>query len=595
MTKNNEKTPSLPSNPEAPSKDGLSLGKEIGRVAIEGVSPEYSSQAEEDMTETPEHSKQKKENNEQVKEEQERAVKDYYQKYLEGEKLIYGELEFPNGEATDRESGKQSLTEDEEPQESKSRNSEDSEILAQSPNCKVAVVVPVYSEEPGRVLRQLESILDQQNVDHRSLEIIYVVNNGPPPADRGERERYESAFSQNQAVLNLPIWLNREAAHGETEQLDTKQEELCNRIRKELRVFVIDKSSPGHEIPDCNVGKARNRGLAEASYRFYRRGENGIIVQSDADTTFENPAYFASVLREFEDENLIGLGGGVEVIIDPDRRDDLLEETRSKVINQIIRLRQYKHLTDFIKYGEKAFNLSSSFSGANMVSRSYESAVVGGFIDASMGEDPAFGRALGEYAELHGQKVETPKDNEELSVRTALRLSDRTGASIGTQEGGSLEEIMSKKVMKPGAPSLEDFRTRLKDVLLQADNETGELDGFFKDANGNLLIDKQEIAKLRELLRGRPEGLTAENISGYQPLIEWSNRVFNQEKDIARKIWESKYIVKLDGEVINDLKKMVSKMKGGEEFIKDVERRIYNFRVLNGLEKSPEKLDHTQN
>jgi len=46
MTKNNEKTPSLPSNPEAPSGGGLSQEREFGGVSIERVLPEHGGQTE---------------------------------------------------------------------------------------------------------------------------------------------------------------------------------------------------------------------------------------------------------------------------------------------------------------------------------------------------------------------------------------------------------------------------------------------------------------------------------------------------------------------------------------------------------------------
>jgi hypothetical protein len=63
-----------------------------------------------------------------------------------------------------------------------------------------------------------------------------------------------------------------------------------------------------------------------------------------------------------------------------------------------------------------------------MISKSFETAVIGGLHDIALGEDPQFGEDLTEYAKHNDGSVVGMKD--ELEVVTALRDSDRTGSSV---------------------------------------------------------------------------------------------------------------------------------------------------------------------
>lgn len=68
------------------------------------------------------------------------------------------------------------------------------------------------------------------------------------------------------------------------------------------------------------------------------------------------------------------------------------------------------------------------FSGANMISRSFETAVIQGIPGMENAEDQKFGQHLSEYAALHGKTVVGAKET--LIMTTTSRESDRTPASF---------------------------------------------------------------------------------------------------------------------------------------------------------------------
>jgi glycosyltransferase involved in cell wall biosynthesis len=274
-------------------------------------------------------------------------------------------------------------------------------LVSQSPNCKFCIVVPVHGEQIVRVQKQLDS-LQKQTVDSSQFEVIYVVNNDVVSNNTEKEEVFrlnKKAIDFIRSVVNFPV-------------------------------FVMDKSSTGHEISGCNVGKARNRGVAEASKRFYENGKNGILIQTDADAYFEDPDYLKKVLAAFEEvPGTIGVAGGLVFELDPDTQDSEKRVELEEKMERFILIKKWDVLNRFLDKGERYSPFQNdTFSGANMISKSFETAVIGGLVDEASGEDPKFGRDLKDYAEQNQGKVIGMK--EELKVVTALRDSDRTPSSF---------------------------------------------------------------------------------------------------------------------------------------------------------------------
>jgi len=274
--------------------------------------------------------------------------------------------------------------------------------VPQRKKCEFSIVVPVYGENIERLKKQIDSIKNQ-STDPDKYEIIYIVNNDVPT----DNQAGQTIVEQNQKLINL-----------------------LSADYKDLPIFIIDKSSTGHEIPGCNVGKARNRGVAEASIRFYENGKDGLIIQTDADTYFEDRNYLKKIQGALEKSpDVIGVAGGLIFEFDPDTANVEEKQRMERKIDIFIKQKKLKIMEKFLKKGEVYSPLrDATFSGANMISKSLESAIIGGLTDVASGEDPRFGNDLAKYAEHNHGRVIGMKD--ELKVVTALRDSDRTPSSF---------------------------------------------------------------------------------------------------------------------------------------------------------------------
>ena len=271
----------------------------------------------------------------------------------------------------------------------------------QKDECIFSIVVPVYNEKVDRIKKQIDS-LRAQSIGVNSFEVIYVVNNGVI----AEGSENEDILRQNKAMIDFLHSVN------------------------DLSVYVIDKSTKDNEILDCNVGKARNRGVAEASLRFYEAGKNGILIQTDADSYFEDTDYLTKIQSVFQDSSeIIGIAGGLVFEFDPDTDSPEIRAELEKKMERLILMKKFGILNKFIKKGKVYSSFKdNTFSGANMISKSFETAVIGGLIDEAAGEDPQFSRDLIEYGARNNKKVLGMKND--LKVITALRDSDRTPSSF---------------------------------------------------------------------------------------------------------------------------------------------------------------------
>jgi len=265
------------------------------------------------------------------------------------------------------------------------------------PNCEISIVVPAYNESPDRVMKLIESLKKQKDT---VFEVIFVVNNDVP----NDSDRSKKAIATNAQLME---YLRKD--HG-------------------IPIHVIDKSSPGNEIPKCNVGKARNRGVAESSLRFREIGRNGIIIQTDADTWIEDEHFLSEVKSTMASPEIIGAAGGINLEWDPETKDPRERKELQRKINPLFLRKIAERFTEFLREPNKYGHFSTSFLGANMITKSFESAVIGGVPEIKGGEDGTFGSNLEAYGQKKGKKVIGKKHD--LFITTSFRESDRTGSSL---------------------------------------------------------------------------------------------------------------------------------------------------------------------
>jgi len=281
----------------------------------------------------------------------------------------------------------------------------------QDPKCQISVVVPIFNEEKANVFRQLKSILKQREINSEEFEVIYVVNNSP---EAGEEIR-----NANREILSLPIWKNRPVGI-EDNSLSEEERELVEELRN-LNLFVIDKSTPGNEIVKCNVAKARNRALAEASKRFDINNKNGIILQTDADTFYDDPTFFNRVIKKFSNNpDLIAIPGGAKLAYVTNEQDPMKREAEIRELNRVVDYMGWESLKQIVLKQPWGLDDMTMWPG-NGVYRSFESAVVGGMQDATHMDDNSLGLRLYDLAESHGRSYSYKGANNEFSNKTIIR------------------------------------------------------------------------------------------------------------------------------------------------------------------------------
>ena len=188
-------------------------------------------------------------------------------------------------------------------------------LLIETPmelSCKVAVVIPVFNETSETLLWPLAS-LARQSLSKHLFEVIFVINNSRQEASLAAPE-----FRQNQQTIRFLRSLEAEqdlaGYFGEAALLES-----FNSVKNSgLRVHIIDKSSLSNAESENNVGIARDVGGSEAVLRFLKNGrkEKGLIAMLDADSYYSGAA-LASMVNIFEQNQINGLAGNLELVVDP--------------------------------------------------------------------------------------------------------------------------------------------------------------------------------------------------------------------------------------------------------------------------------------
>lgn len=429
--------------------------------------------------------------------------------------------ELTSEEAADVENRRRELQNEKKINEYLIENLPDSEERvgeSMDPHCEVSVVIPAYGERDW-IFRPLESLANQKGVKPEQYEVIFVINNPPsePEKEGGatdadyERklEHYRKSAGpdgENAQVLKIIEYINGRDVEVELNQYERK---VIEEIKKKgIKIFAIDKASPGETLPeqDANVGGARNRGVAEAVARFYeQKKKNGIIAQTDSDSKADEH-YIKNLIKAFgERPELIGLKGDLEFErIEP---EDALFRL-SKIYEEIEYT--YEDLFNFSIKAKADANEAArddklvNFSGANMASRAYEAAIVGGVPKLGGGEDPAFGARLAAIGEI--DRVS------EIKTMPAERRSARTDVWAGHGQ----EVIKRQEKAKTGEWTLD------KDKMLFFKRLEEGLKGLFEAGK----ITAENLKKLvsvdgKPLLSNKDAKLFADKLSSYGSFEEF--------------------------------------------------------------------------
>lgn len=271
--------------------------------------------------------------------------------------------------------------------------------LAQT--CDVSICVPVSDERVDRLRAQIAAFA-RQTFPRERFELVYVVNNDRPDGS----SRRTRAIRANARILRF-----LRGTHPVT-------------------VRVIDRSSPGREIPGCTVGHARNVGLHAVAARYLSQQRDGIVIQTDADTFPRSARYLAAVWEDMKRSGVAAAAGGLSMVLD---MDAVQPAKRAYFRRHIRTLRDYSawnHLVAALRAVDLTPRVSPTwFSGAHTVVRASVGVAAGGIPHEARGEDVVFGERIKTYARRCGLRVLPRRDR--WLLETAIRESTRTGASFG--------------------------------------------------------------------------------------------------------------------------------------------------------------------
>jgi hypothetical protein len=345
--------------------------------------------------------------------------------------------------------------------------------------------------------RPIESLLRQKGVQPEEMEVIIVVNNSevPPkakkkgtPEQNAERKSLWSQWVvENQEVLRIARALRGDDV---SIPLSPRERELISEIQeRKFKIHIIDKASAGHVLPDGaqHVGGARNRGVAEVVERFLSIEKNGLIVQTDADTALAD-YYIAGAIGYFEQHpDVVGVGGYIET--EPIGNAPKEHQTHFFVTAA----RKYRALVQCAITGSANIIKGGGFSGANMISRAFETAMVGGVPEIEEREDKDFRERL----DTIGRTTRVP----ELLARPADRISLRTGGL--TKSHGGMRYHQAREIATSGQLDVRSLETAeviaaMKEktrALLEA-GSSAKLIHAALTLDGNALASHEEVQGL---------------------------------------------------------------------------------------------------
>ncbi|MEK9157284.1 MAG: glycosyltransferase family A protein [Patescibacteria group bacterium] len=412
------------------------------------------------------------------------------------------------------------------------------------PSCQISIVIPVFGERIDRLKMQIESF-ERQTLSRKFFEVIYIVNNDISDGTKEWRDVYD----KNQKAISFL------------------------KKYKGISLFVIDRSSKGKEIKNCNVGSARNRALAEVCARYFLQKEDGILFQTDADVRLDNKRHLQKILSAFRnDSRIFGASGGVIYEIDPDTEDAAVRKEYIKYFDCIRYSFQWNTLLRELHVKDLPLPaFPTRFSGMHMITRVITSAVIGGVLERGFAEDTLFGKAIEKYAEKKGGYI-LPK-REEWYVISALRESFRTEASYGT----ALTKIIQNKaafVISEKAPYFPYFMNKmLSDLRKMKSLDEAFLFLYPKNTSLHLLTKKDVKDLLRDL--GEARG----NNERYIAYKKWRIKHRGTKRGPLEEMYFQDYpLIKLTKYRLDKLKKLLHVDPKKRLHFENVTKNFHHFR-----------------
>lgn len=286
-----------------------------------------------------------------------------------------------------------------------------------------ALVVPSYREGVD-VFSTLHRGLTQKDVDPSKIAIFVIVNNA--------RDASAEVLASNAETIALVRLLQWKPTFENVQAEDAAAFEMARKIdpkgfvntaqmykeaaASQVRLVLIDLSTEGHALEECNVGWAKDIGGRMATDALK---DDGVLTITDADTLI-SPRHASAVLDSFEkDPDLAGLRtiyrtyGNDEEAVCADEIDHH-RDTLYFLSHDLVRFTA-------LDYKPEPFML---MSGPNINVRARIFKELGGLEHISGAEDMTFSMKMLD----RGHKISRHPD---LSYYSKIRASDRTAENCG--------------------------------------------------------------------------------------------------------------------------------------------------------------------
>lgn len=332
--------------------------------------------------------------------------------------------------------------------------------------CQISILIPVCDESIKNLKRQILAF-ENQSLDCKKFELIYVINNQP-----SSTVKLRKIQQNNQQAIN---WLKK--------------------TKSRVIIGILDRSSVGLEIKNDNVGKARNFGLHAVTKRYLSQNRDGLIIQTDADTYPIDREYLKKIITTFTNKKIFGASGGLKMILDPETGN------LKKRLFYIKNLQIFKNYFEWINLvtalHRKDLNpimTPTRFSGAHMISRAVAAICAGGVPEVNRAEDTMFGKKLEKFSKSRGTEIFSGR--EKWFLQTTIRESSRTESSFEHIFENILKHNGRPLVKNPTGPIIHEF---VKDMLLYLQKTKINQGNFSPFPNPVSLPSKQEFFELQKL------------------------------------------------------------------------------------------------
>lgn len=207
------------------------------------------------------------------------------------------------------------------------------------------------------------------------------------------------------------------------------------------------------------------------------------------------------------------------------------------------------------------------------MSRSLESAMVGGVVDTPRSGSSNFGLKLEDFAQSHGQKVVGKR--RELIATTALRESDRTASSfkyLFDRVDRDLDQRVRNDVPDESLPL---FRKKFYGQFRLAfeAHDRAALRALITLGSGEMLLEEKVFQQIMDGKRG--------NTKHFRDMLTEFNKAYTGKKTLLERLYEEKSssFVELTPAYLEKLREEVRARPDGEDFIDRMDTYYRDIRI----------------